>query len=122
MLKIVAWKDRHTNGNKDADDIGFILTNYFTINEKSTFNKHYDLYEDADFTIHTAGAKLLGRDIAEMLIKHPDTKNKILQILQLVIDKQEESILINQILETNRRFNYEELLKCLNNILVAFKD
>lgn len=34
ILKIRAWKDRHLQGNKDAEDIGFILQYYLTINEQ----------------------------------------------------------------------------------------
>ncbi len=122
LLKIVAWNDRHVKSNKDADDMGFILTNYLTINEKRAIDNHYDIYEDRNFSVSTAGAKLLGRDIAEMLVKQFTTKNKIVQILQLEIDKKEESILINQMIETNKIFKYEEALKCIQNLVLGIND
>lgn len=34
LLKITAWKDRNHKTNKDADDIGFILENYLSINKE----------------------------------------------------------------------------------------
>jgi predicted nucleotidyltransferase len=116
LLKIVAWNDRNATGNKDADDLGFILRNYFTINENRIHELHSDLYDDTDFAIITAGAHLMGRDIAHILKDNPTAKQKIVDILNTELQKQEESKLINQILETNKIFKYEEVLMCINNI------
>ena len=117
LLKIVAWSDRHTINNKDADDLGFILRNYFTINESRIHKQHSDLYDDTDFTIMTAGASLVGRDMADIINDASSTKQKIITILNTELQKQEESKLINQILETNKVFKYEETIKCLQNII-----
>lgn len=116
LLKIVAWNDRHNRDNRDADDLGFILRNYFTINERRVIEKRYDLYEVENFNTVTAGASLLGRDLADILSASVKTKNKIHEIIRNEINKQEESLLLNQILETNRRFKYEEILQCWINI------
>ena len=116
LLKIVAWNDRYLSSNKDADDLGFILRNYFNINENRTIQQHLDLYDDDDFSIVTAGASLIGKDIADILKDSPETKRKIITILTTELEKQEESKLINQILETNKIFKYEEVLMCINNI------
>ena len=117
LLKIVAWNDRHTINKKDADDLGFILRNYFTINEGRVHINHADLYDDADFTIITAGACLIGRDMAIMLKDSLATKQKIVTILNGELQKQEESKLINQILETNKVFKYEEIYSCIDKII-----
>ena len=109
ILKIVAWLSRHLEGNKDADDIGFIILNYLSVNEDRALKIHNDLYDDEDFNINTSGAKLLGRDMDEILGKNKNTKNKIREILQKEISKEEESRLINQIIETNRNLKYEEV-------------
>jgi predicted nucleotidyltransferase len=118
LLKIVAWYDRNASTSKDADDLGFILLNYFNINENRIIEQHSDLYDDTDFTLTTAGARLIGRDIADILKDSPSTKQKIMDILNNELQKQEESKLINQILETNRIFKFEETLKCIQNITV----
>jgi predicted nucleotidyltransferase len=121
VLKITAWMDRNYKGNKDADDIGFILSNYLTIYEEDALNENYDIYSDEEFSIHKAGAILLGRDIKKIFINHPKSLIKIEDILQKEIDKQEYSRLINQIIETNHVFKYEETLKCLQNIVEELK-
>src|SRR5690606_12175823 len=60
LLKLVAWKDRHHKGNKDADDMGFILQNYLNIHEERAAMEHYEeVYEIEDFTTTKAGAALL---------------------------------------------------------------
>jgi predicted nucleotidyltransferase len=122
LLKIVAWNDRHTSSNKDADDLGFILRNYFNINENRIVQHHFDLYDDDNFSTVTAGASLIGRDIAEILKDTATTKQKIKSILNIELQKQDESKLINQILETNKNFKYEETLKCLQNIINSLND
>lgn len=114
ILKIVAWNDRYFKNNKDADDIAFIINNYFSINAQRAAENHFeDIISDEDFTERKAGAKLLGVDISKMLSNNSKTKNLIAEIIENEIAKEEDSILINQILETHSSFNYEETIMCL---------
>ena len=116
LLKITAWIDRHHKSNKDADDIGFILENYLSINEeKAAVNYYDDIYTD-DFTTVKGGATLLGIDVSEILKEHPDVLKTIKQILTDTISEKEHSVLINQILETHKILTYEEVLESLQNI------
>ncbi len=118
ILKLVAWNDRNTKTNKDADDMAFIISNYLTINEKRAVDKFYTkIYLDEKFSINTGAAKLIGIDIAEILKSNLNAKAKLTQIIKNEIAKEGESILINQILETNTNFEYEETLICLQNII-----
>lgn len=122
LLKLVAWSERNLKGNKDADDIGFIINNYHNINEERAIKDHFDLYEVEEFDILFAGARLLGRDIAKFLSNYETTKNKIAEILKSEITKENESRLINQILDTHKSFNYGEIYECLTNILKGLED
>jgi predicted nucleotidyltransferase len=122
LLKIVAWNDRHLGNNKDADDLGFILGNYLSINQDRVVLNHVELYDDTDFAITTAGARLIGRDMAVILKDNQSTKNKIVDIINNELQKEEDSKLINQILETNRMFKYEETKKCLKNITMGLNE
>lgn len=117
VLKIVAWRDRHNKGNKDADDIGFILINYLGIYEEKALEKYDEIYETDDFSTITAGAKLLGDDLYDILKINSKTKVAITQILKDQYKKTEESELINQILETNRMLRYEEVMECLKTLI-----
>jgi predicted nucleotidyltransferase len=121
ILKVVAWKDRHLRGNKDADDMGFILANYLNIYESVALEKYDEIYEVDDFSTLTAGAKLLGDDLSEILTINTKTKNGIAQILKDQLMKAEESLLINQMLETNRVFKYDEITETLNILITKLE-
>ncbi|AZB17519.1 hypothetical protein EG352_06935 [Chryseobacterium indologenes] len=117
ILKIVAWKDRYLRGNKDADDIGFILINYLNIYEEKAIDKYDEIYETDNFSTITAGAKLLGDDLFHILKINIKTKEAITKIIKDQYDKAEDSELINQILETNRVIHFEELIESLSILI-----
>jgi len=118
ILKLNAWGDRHVEHNRDADDMGFILNNYLIINEERAATEHYnDIYLMDDFNPKISGAKLLGMDMAKIIGDSHATKKKIIEIIKKEIDKEEQSKLINQIIETNKSFYYEEVVDALKNII-----
>jgi len=118
ILKIIAWKDRHQRNNKDADDMGFILENYLSIHEERAATKYYnEVYEIEAFSIITGGAVLLGKDIKELLENHTETIETIFEILTEEVNKKEESVLLNQIIETHKSLSYEEVLQSIQNIV-----
>jgi predicted nucleotidyltransferase len=118
ILKIIAWKDRNQRNNKDADDMGFILENYLSINEERAATTYYEeVYGAETFKSTTAGAILLGKDINELLKNHQETIASILEILNEELNNKEESKLINQIIETHKSLNYEEVLQSIQNIV-----
>jgi len=118
LLKIVAWKDRNHKGNKDADDMGFILENYLNINaERAALEYYNEIYDIEPYTAIIGGAVLLGKDINALLINHQETKASVVKILVNEIELKEESKLINQILETHRMLTYEEVIESIRNIV-----
>tara|TARA_R110002124_G_scaffold251205_5_gene416441 strand:+ start:7026 stop:7868 length:843 start_codon:yes stop_codon:yes gene_type:complete len=117
LLKIMAWKDRHHKNNKDADDIGFILENYLSINDQRAAEKYYEMVYSDEQTILTGGALLLGIDILEILKGYPKDLETVKQTLIETLEMKEHSILINQIIETHKTISYEEALKGLQNII-----
>jgi len=121
ILKLVAFNDRKLLNNKDADDMAFIIANYLEINEIRAAKEHYDIYEVDNFNIFTAGATLLGRDIKQMLRADNETIKSFSKILETELALEEESILINQMLETNKSLKYEETLGALQTLLQELK-
>jgi predicted nucleotidyltransferase len=117
LLKITAWKDRNHKSNKDADDIGFILENYLSINDQRAAENHYEEVYADDQTIITGSAALLGIDVSEILKEYPNDLATIKQIIIDTVDKKERSILINQIIETHKTLSYKEVLESLQNII-----
>lgn len=110
ILKLVAWKDRHHKGNKDADDMGFILLNYLNIHEeRAVMNYYEEVYEIENFSITKAGAALLGIDINILLFDNETNKAKLKAIIETEINSKENSVLFNQILETNH-IKFDDIL------------
>lgn len=112
ILKLVAWKDRHHKGNKDADDMGFILLNYLNIHEERAVMEYYEqVYEIENFSITKAGAALLGIDINILLFDNKTNKAKLKAIIETEINSKENSVLFNQILETNH-IKFDDIQDC----------
>jgi predicted nucleotidyltransferase len=120
LLKLFAWRDRNQLHNSDADDIAFIIENYLAINQERAVNDHYEqIYLNPDFNIKSAGSRLLGMDVSGIILHGSDIYYKIEELLATEISSAEESRLINQILETNRSFSYDEALTCLESFLAG---
>jgi predicted nucleotidyltransferase len=117
ILKIVAWKDRNLETNKDANDMGFILQNYLEIHLEEAID-HYDVVYHKDHTGFTGGGAMLGIHLNQILSAHPKAKNDIVEILTKEKERKVESRLINQVLETHKILKYEEVLKSIDNILI----
>lgn len=117
LLKLFAWKDRFRKTNKDADDLGFILSNYFNINRDSSHEEPYNkVYDDKDFTETKAAAIMLGMRLNEILLNSENVKIKLKNLLEEEIGRSEESKLINQIIETNRNLKFDEVKEALHLI------
>lgn len=109
LLKLSAWRDRKFETNKDAEDTAFIISNYLEINELRAATENYNIYEVDDFSTYIAGATLLGRDAKEILVSSPEILDEFISILKEQVEFAEESLLINQILETHSGLTYESV-------------
>jgi Uncharacterized protein conserved in bacteria len=121
LLKLVAWKDRYLSETKDAYDIALLFINYLNINVERAVEEHYDLYETEDFDSVVAGARLLARDVRLLMWENEKTLKYLTDILFNEIELDEESRLINQLMESNTSLTYEIVLSCLESILNEWK-
>ena len=80
-LKLIAWSDRPTERGKDALDLAFLLRVYMDIgtHQKRLFSEHDDLSKADEFDYERAGARLLGRDIAQLATE--ETEQVLIDIL-----------------------------------------
>jgi len=121
ILKLAAFNDRKNETNKDADDLAFILENYLEINTERTVADHYDIYDSENFNTFSAGATLIGRDIKSILYENVNTIQTFIDILEEEMKLEEESLLINQIIETHRSLEYDLVVEALNSLLQELK-
>ena len=122
LLKLFAWQDRNQLHNRDADDIAFIINNYLAINQERASNEYYEqIFLEEEFNLRSAGAKLLGIDIAKSIGENQRIKIITKDILNEQLSLEERSRLINQIIETNRSFTYEEAYDCIRSFLYGLQ-
>lgn len=121
ILKLVAFNDRKYQTNKDADDLAFIIENYLEINIERTAEEHYDIYEVENFNTFTAGASLLGKDIKSILWENDGAIHTFIQILEGELRLEDESPLMNQMIETHKNLKFDTIVIALNNLLKELK-
>lgn len=116
LLKLNAWLDRNLTTNKDAEDMWYIIDNYYLANEYA--GKHPEVYDLADFDFDIAGAYLLAHDIADLLDKNQVSYYR--DVIDREVSLAEESRLIVQMLDTNRTLSSAEIIKALHAIVDVF--
>lgn len=122
LLKLFAWKDRADQYSKDAEDIGFLLNNYFNINRDTSYDETYNkVYDLDDFTELKAGTIILGIKLNEMLAESPAVKKKVKILLEEEMLKEEESQLFSQIIQTNRNLKFDEVAEAISLIYKEIK-
>jgi len=106
IMKLIAWTDRNTAGNKDAIDLATVLRTYLDLgNRERLYSDHADLLtEDFDYVL--AGAELLGRDIASSASS--PTKRLIIEILRQETDVDSQSRLAEDMSRIPSTITFEQ--------------
>ena len=103
ILKFNAWLDRHIESDKDAEDISYIISNYFYVNIESDLPT--EMYDDFDDYI--VGAQLLAQDLK--LLLDEEQRQYYTECICHELEKEEESLLVNQIIEKDCKLKYEQV-------------
>jgi predicted nucleotidyltransferase len=89
-------------------------------NQERLVDEHADLTDDDDFDYVLAGARLLGRDVAEML--RPATKTEILSLLNRETGEQDRYRLVEDMMSGSTSENFEEVLELLETFKKGMQD
>lgn len=116
LLKLNAWLDRNISTNKDAEDLWYIIDNYYFANEERDI--HPEVYELEKFDLSIGGAYWLAHDIADLLSSEDIAYYR--NVLLREIEREQESRLVVQIIETHRNVISTEVLKVLQTISDVF--
>lgn len=113
VLKLIAWKDRGNQDNRDGVDIATIITNYGTpVNEERLYENESELLEIEE-DLGLAGARLLGRDITKIV--GSDLLGTILTILDEETSEMGDQRLAismtNRVIEGDFQIKFELLKK-----------
>ena len=117
LLKFNAWLDRNTKTSKDAEDMSFILSNYFMANLER--NVYSEVYDWENFDEYIVGGYWLARDLLLLL-----TKKQIVYYkgrIEKELEKDDESRLFNQIIEHGHGLTYETVKGAWQTIADVFQ-
>ena len=103
LLKLNAWLDRNAKTSKDAEDMSFILSNYFMANLDREI--HQEVYDWENFDEYIVGGYWLAHDLVTLL--NVNQLNYYKEVIEAELAKQEESRLINQMIENSYSLKYE---------------
>ncbi len=103
LLKFNAWLDRHISSTKDAEDMSFIIENYFIANLDR--NIHEEVYDWPEFDDYKVGGYWLAHDLSDLLTV--DQKLYYKERIEEELAKEDASPLINQILEHSNGLSYD---------------
>ena len=116
VLKLDAWVDRNLLTSKDAEDMSFIISNYFMANMERKV--HNEVYDWENFDEYVVGAYWMGHDIASLLKK--EHLSYYIDVIKNELIKEEESRLINQIIENISGLKYETVRNAWQMIINVF--
>jgi len=82
LLKLIAYDDRPEKRTQDPQDIVQIIENYFEVEKEMIWEEHHDLF-DEDSELIEIGAKVIGREINQIISENKTLKERVLNILSL---------------------------------------
>ena len=82
LLKLIAYDDRPEKRTQDPQDIIQIIENYFEVEKEMIWEEHHDLF-DEDSELIEIGAKVIGREINQIISENKTLKERVLNILSL---------------------------------------
>lgn len=117
LLKFNAWLDRNAKTSKDAEDMSFILSNYFMANLDREI--HQEVYDWENFDEYIVGGYWLAYDLVALLDVYQLCYYK--EVLEGELAKEEESRLINQMIENSYGLKYETVRDTLQAMADVFQ-
>lgn len=121
VMKILAWYDRGIRDNRDGKDLGFILSNYIEMKYEDHYTVHEDLMEDENFDLVVTTARIMGRDIHDLLKSNPVALTRVKTILQKETEDEEYSKLAIA-LKDGGSFQYRIGYQCLYAMIQGIED
>jgi predicted nucleotidyltransferase len=82
LLKLIAWDERPRERAHDAQNLCFILRQYFEVGLDAIVERHADLFDADEFNRPLVSARAYGREIASLLQERDALRVHVLRILE----------------------------------------
>lgn len=117
LLKFNAWIDRNAKTSKDAEDMSFILSNYFMANLDREM--HQEVFDWENFDEYIVGGYWLAHDLVALL--DVNQLNYYKEVVKEELVKEEKSRLFNQMIESSYGLKYETVRDTWQAIVNVFQ-
>lgn len=115
LLKLDTWSDRHYNTRKDASDMVYILQNVYVAYALTRDGLPQEIdVETTTFDVTVAGAEWIAADLRTILSPH--NRQYYAKMLQQEVDKEDESLLLNDLLDVSDSWNYSLFRRALTRM------
>ena len=115
LIKLDTWQDRHLRTKKDATDMVFILQNIYVAYALSHDALPAEIDIDAEhFDVVVAGAEWIASDLKKIL--SDEHKAYYAQLLESELSKNEDSPLLNDMLDVSDGRNYSLFRRAMARI------
>lgn len=120
LLKLDTWSDRHFNTRKDASDMVFILKNVYVAYALTRDGLPQEVDVEAmTFDVAVAGAEWIAADLRTILSHR--NRQYYAAMLQEEVDKEDESPLLNDLLDVSDSRNYAIFRRALTRMSQILK-
>lgn len=82
ILKLIAWDERPQERVHDAQDLCFIMRQFFDAYLDTIVTEHADLFDEEDFSRPLTSARSYGREMASILLKSEILRTHVIRILE----------------------------------------
>ena len=115
LLKLDTWSDRRLSTRKDASDMVYILQNVYVAYALTRDGLPQDVdIEATTFDVTVAGAEWIASDLRKIL--SPSNRQYYARMLQQEVDKEDEGLLLNDMLDVSDSRNYSIFRRALSRI------
>ena len=120
LIKLDTWQDRHLRTKKDATDMVFILQNIYVAYALSHDALPAEIDIDAEhFDVVVAGAEWISSELKNIL--SDEHKDYYAQLLESELSKNEDSPLLNDMLDVSDSRNYSLFRRAMARMVQILK-
>ena len=120
LIKLDTWQDRHLRTKKDATDMVFILQNIYVAYALSHDALPAEIDIDAEhFDVVVAGAEWIASELKNIL--SDEHKEYYAQLLESELSKNEDSPLLNDMLDVSDSRNYSLFCRAMARMVQILK-
>jgi predicted nucleotidyltransferase len=121
ILKLVSWSDKQDR-TKDLEDISLLLNLGWEFFEAEAYENHLDLFDDDNFEMTKAAARIIGRKMKQILESNAKLYKTIIDILDAAIKEKPKANITEVTLALNMKRSLHEVQSILNEIKVGIEE